>query len=354
MDLNKLISILQKEVEATNIVNQVKGDTRVYKNLQLRIIEEREKAAAPITREIGKVAYQLSDIDKRQDKMINQLRENQHAMMQHLPQLAIEDPERANQIKKPITLDFEKRFDTEFLSTYGLPSVNELPNIAKEDYETITQKVTKAQNSIGGRKSKTTDTEKRNKLDEDLTKLKEYKKILDAIKSTEIKEIIGEGVGQQRKRAAYKVSKDGSFGKLNINPAELRKNRLCVKDIDGNVVMDNFADNTLIDLLTKRYNPKVKYSPEAKDIFKDLTRFSGLKKSRGSGKQKLLGGAVALVPDTPKDILSRLVLLLGTSRAGNNSLDIRNEIAQLIDIALKKNIITDEGTKRLIFKNNLI
>ena len=41
--------------------------------------------------------------------------------------------------------------------------------------------------------------------------------------------------------------------------------------------MDNVVDSSLIDLLTKRYNPKVDYTPEAQDIFKDLTRFSGLK-----------------------------------------------------------------------------
>ena len=86
--------------------------------------------------------------------------------------------------------------------------------------------------------------------------------------------------------------------------------------------MDNVVDSSLIDLLTKRYNPKVEYTSEAKDIFKDLTRFSGLKKSKRSGKQKLLGGTVTLIPDTPKDILARLTLLLGTRRAGNNSLDI--------------------------------
>ena len=84
-----------------------------------------------------------------------------------------------------------------------------------------------------------------------------------------------------------------------------------------------------------------------------MTRFSGIKKSRGSGKQKLLAGTVTLIPDTPKYILMRLKLLLGTRRAGNNSLDIRNEIAQVIDIAASKNVITSEDKKRLTVKNNL-
>ena len=110
--------------------------------------------------------------------------------------------------------------------------------------------------------------------------------------STNLSEIIGNGFGHQRKRNAYKLSKGGFFGHVYIDPAKLRMNRLSVKDMAGNSVMDNVVDSSLIDLLTKRYNPKVEYTPEAKDILKNLTKFSGLKKIKGSGKQKLLGGMI--------------------------------------------------------------
>ena len=60
-----------------------------------------------------------------------------------------------------------------------------------------------------------------------------------------------------------------------------------------------------------------------------------------------------MISDTPKDILMPLNLLLGTGRAGNNSLDIRNEIVQLIDIAAAKNVITSEDKLRSTVKNNL-
>ena len=139
MDLNKLKSIIKKEAVAADIVYQVKDDVRVYKILQLEIIEEREKAAE-LTREPGKVGQQITDIDKRQDEMLGQLRENQNAMIQYLPQLAIESPEpppaletpkRPTQPKQPITLNFDKRFDTKFQSDYDLPSTNEFPNITR-------------------------------------------------------------------------------------------------------------------------------------------------------------------------------------------------------------------------------
>ena len=162
MDLNKLKSRIKKEAVTANIVDQVKDDVRVFKNLQLEVMEEREQRAAPITRKLGKVGKQITDIDKRQDEMLGQLRENKHAMIQYLPQFAIESPEpppvletpkRPTQPKQPITLNFDKRFDPEFLRTYDLPSANEFPNIAKHELELINQQVTKAQKSVGGRKS---------------------------------------------------------------------------------------------------------------------------------------------------------------------------------------------------------
>ena len=75
--MNKLKSIIRKEVITTNIVAQVKEDVRSFKNLELGIIEERQKKALPITREVSKVGQQITDIDKRQDEMIAQLRARQ-------------------------------------------------------------------------------------------------------------------------------------------------------------------------------------------------------------------------------------------------------------------------------------
>ena len=68
------------------------------------------------------------------------------------------------------------------------------------------------------------------------------------------------------------MSKGRSCGNLFIDPAYLRMNRLSVKDMARNNVMDNIVDSSLIDF------PKVDYTPEAKYIFRDLTRFFWLRK----------------------------------------------------------------------------
>ena len=185
MDLNKLKSIIKKEAVTANIVDQVKDDVRVFENLQLGIIEEREKVAAPITRELGGVRQQITDIDKRQDEMLSQLKENQHAMIQYLPQLAIESPEpppaletpkQPTQPMQPRTLDLDKLYDEQFQQTYDLPSANEFLQMSNQRLEILYDKVTKIQKSVGGKKSKTTSDEKRESLDKDLDTLKNIKK----------------------------------------------------------------------------------------------------------------------------------------------------------------------------------
>ena len=97
------------------------------------------------------------------------------ALMHAQPQLAIESPESPLEFetpKRPTTLNFYKKYDTEFLNTHGLPSANEFPKMTKDELEMITQKVTKAQKSVGGRKGAAKSTEKRDKLDGDLVQLK--------------------------------------------------------------------------------------------------------------------------------------------------------------------------------------
>ena len=389
MDLNKLKSIIKKEAATANIVDQVKDDVRVFKNLQLGVMEEREQRAAPITRELGGVRQQITDIDKRQDEMLSQLRENQHAMIQYLPQLAIESPPKSfsslaapprssppefevpefnplflakyrlpnpsyllnepqnvlesyekgvaqhhrsavedaqqhggisnadaeqlaiyqqtitaiisqlnkksqptisgyhNPLKTPKQTIYKLNnvFDEKFQQKFNLPSTNEFENMTNDDLQNIIKKATRAQKSVGGKKSGAKSDEQRERYDEYLKLLEDYKGTINLMMSKDFRKMAGNGINQQRKRNAYKMSKGGSFGHVYIDPAKLRMNRLSVKDKAGNSLIDNVVDNSLIDLLTKRYNPKFEYTPEAKDIFKDLTRFSGFKKSRRSGKQ---------------------------------------------------------------------
>ena len=120
---------MKRKILTTNIVDQVKHTVGSFKNLELGIVEEREKRALPITRELNKFGQQITDINKRQDEMIDKLGMNQLALMYHqspqaieAPQ-ALETPKEPNQPKQPVTLNSNKRFGTEFQNVYGLASI---------------------------------------------------------------------------------------------------------------------------------------------------------------------------------------------------------------------------------------
>lgn len=49
---------------------------------------------------------------------------------------------------------------------------------------------------------------------------------------------------------------------------------------NGKKIYENYADKSLIDLITKRFNPKKKYSTKAIQIFDDLNMLSGIPKHK--------------------------------------------------------------------------
>ncbi|PFX20965.1 hypothetical protein AWC38_SpisGene14566 [Stylophora pistillata] len=119
----------------------------------------------------------------------------------------------------------------------------------------------------------------------------------------------------QKKRNAYKVDSKGQYGGLLINPTRLI-NEMVVEACDpstGAVVYERQGDKGIVDLLTKRCNPKGQYSSKATQIFKDLNKLANIPVHKSSGKAKLLerviGGAIF---SDFKDLENKLITLTGS------------------------------------------
>ena len=102
----------------------------------------------------------------------------------------------------------------------------------------------------------------------------------------------------------------------------------------GNVIYKADADQSLLDLLTKRYNPKQHYSQKARKIFPDLNLLANMPPHPSSGKYRLGSGTPFFYSD-PKELANRLHILVGSRLAGNNCSMIKNEISQINDELLK-------------------
>lgn len=150
---------------------------------------------------------------------------------------------------------------------------------------------------------------------------------------------------RQPKRQAYKIN-NGQYGGLLINVPRLINEMVVEAVKDGEKVYEDMADKSLVDLLTKRFDPKKRYSSRAIQIFNNLNMLSNIPKHRSSRKSKLIGGAILY--SEPKDLMKRLTLLTGSRKAGNTSFALRNEIWQIINHLLKQGIIIKPQYEKFI------
>ena len=97
----------------------------------------------------------------------------------------------------------------------------------------------------------------------------------------------GKGIYTQKKRNAYKINPNtGVYGNVTIDVPKLHGQLKLIAHKDGKKVYENQVDFDTLDLLTKRFNSKKKYSPLSKMVFDDLNRISDIPIHRTSNKYK--------------------------------------------------------------------
>ena len=146
----------------------------------------------------------------------------------------------------------------------------------------------------------------------------------------------GKGL-KQPKRNAYKIQ-DGEYGGLAIDVPRLFNEMKLNVFRGGKLIYSADADKSLINLITKRFNPKTKYSMNAVKIFNDLNLLSNLPKHRSSGKSRMVGSSVTYY-NNANELADRLNVLIGSIIAGNNSPVIKNDLSQINDELLRINAI---------------
>ena len=138
---------------------------------------------------------------------------------------------------------------------------------------------------------------------------------------------------KQPKRNAYKIS-GSAYGNLSVDVPKLKNEMKLNVFRGGKIIYQADADKSLVDLLTKRFNPRSSYSLNAVKIFNDLNLLANLPRHPSSGKSKLLGSGVVYYND-PNELAERMKILVGSMAAGNNSPVIKNDLAMINDEFLK-------------------
>ena len=398
MDLNRLNKFVDSASKASSIskarssfINEVKNLKEGYRS---QLLEARE----PITKlEEKRIQSQKKSDDERQDKLISQLQDNQRAITSELRNIkynekalldelpfalgapeeeAEEEAEEKTKMQNPI-LNINKLFnkeDEEILKSFRLAEPVKLLIKNEKELVDLKSRVNDINiTEIGQKKRKlTSKMGLKAKNEDEYKELERKKETLDKYKNFIIDYLKyrgfttkGKGIRKykQPKRNAYKIQNShfdspGSpdakpsvwhYGGLLVDYPKLMNNMLLDVFKDNKLVYQDKADRSLIDLLTKRYNPKTKYSIDAVRIFNDLNLLANMAKHKSSKKSNMIGSSLVDRSD-PNKLAKRLEIIIGSLNAGNNSRILKNDLTLINDELYRIGAITKEMHDALVKK----
>ena len=180
-----------------------------------------------------------------------------------------------------IDLNPDIGIDPRILHKLGLQPLSSLMNSQVGELEALHQQIQSLLKSLGGggggggqsRGSHFLE-EKRRQLDS----LKRYNsglKLLIQGKKSNIVPTTGQGIRESQTKNPYKLTDEGMFGNLQIDPQNLLDLKVEAYR-NGKKVLSRKADQDLIELLTKRYNTKKVYSEKVLETYAKLIDLTGL------------------------------------------------------------------------------
>ena len=136
--------------------------------------------------------------------------------------------------------------------------------------------------------STTKTARKRNKdeiaeYDEGIEIIRKYRQRIGILEEGTKTFKVGTGIYTQKKRNTYKINPGiGVYGNVNIDVPKRFGQLKLIAHRDGKKVYEKQVDFNTLDLLTKRFNSKKKFSPLSKMVFDDLNRISDIPTHRTS------------------------------------------------------------------------
>ena len=261
---------------------------------------------------------------------------------------------------KEMVADMNKGFtqeELEFIQKQQLPLPADIflqtikePNYAKQ----ILAKSGEMNKELGRKKahlSTTKTARKKNKdqiaaYDEGIEIIRKYRQRIGILEEGTKTLKVGIGIFTQTKSNAYKINPNtGVYGIVTIDMPKLYGQLKLTAHKDGKEVYDKQVDFDTLDLLTKRFNSKKKYSPLSKMVFDDLNRISDIPIHRTSNKYKKIGAGVVYY-NNPADLLDRLELLGGSILAGNNG--VKNEFSKIAHTLNKLGVLNNNQLNSLL------
>ena len=335
MDIERIKKISQAKIHAGDATIRVRNTLKEYKHGTQDVQEELSEVYKPIVKAQEDIKQK---IDEKQDKILEQLQKNQEALTSGFEDLLMvqQSPDVQPQETASLPVDYKPKMfkadidsgfnadEVEKLTKYGLYAPSDVLKAVLDktlDIDEYDGNIGKKLNKLGAKKGslargkgKTKNRDQIDELSKDIKLLQKYRNRIKII--PEGKKTLGSGYTQP-KRNAYKISSGGQYGNLIIDIPKLISQLHLLATRNGNEILNKKVDFDTIDLLTKRYNSKKKYSDLSKMVFNELNKLSEIPIHRSSKKFSKLGQGV-MYYNNPNDLINRLELLGGSIMAGNN------------------------------------
>ena len=338
MDISRFQKLSNSKIEAGREIRAVRNDLKEYKEAKQDVQEGLSETFKPII-DVQKSVQK--SIDEKQDEVIEQLQKNQRAITsgledlilhQQLPETSRQDPTKLPIDYKPEMMsespsryksDLDKGFNHDEIETlmyYNIPAPSDLLKVVKKgdvDFDEFNRTLGKTIQDLGRQKGTLSRSKKKRdsnkeQIDEFTHQIKTLQKYRNRIAIIpEGLETIGSGIYTQKKRNAYKIDQNGQYGGLIIDLPKLYGYLKVIAHKNGQKVYEKQGDFDTLDLLTKRFNGKKKYSNLSKIIFDELNQISGIPIHQTSSKFKKMGQGV-IYYNNPNDLLDRMELLGGS------------------------------------------
>ena len=395
----KTIDSKQKKIQ---VMKDFVANRRTIKERQLQeklgeqaIAEVSEKMQAPVVKTIKEIDEQnKTAYDKRQDQLILKLDEGQTRMtgalkglttaVQHIPELkqaeALQAIEQLPRIQ-PEELDEEaivanpdKDLDPEVIAELGFHMPSKLLEKSEDELKELKKKIGKFNMTHSKWGKASAEQEDQNKLKHMKAYLGRVTQILNAKdlmtpskKSGKGRKLVPSPVYEEMSgpknisKSPYKLTKNYTFGELDIDEDKLAKNKLEAYKGEKKVISRKF-DSDFLELLTKRYDTRKEYSHDSLELFSKLISLSGLPiNSRSMKFNKIIATNPGVIKtggcrneikyySSPDKLVSRLGLLVSSKQSGNKGKCIDNEIMEISTKLYNDGVISKEEYRDIFDK----
>ena len=357
MDLKEYHKNVQLELKADSIRKNFLEEKRDIENTKRGYVEDLEDKYKPLI-------DAQKGINKNQNMIMGALVKqimdnNQQAIGPLVEEPAaegplVEEPDEEPAAEGPLVeepdgklfyaYDINEGINPAVIKTLGFSPMEEIMKMSPEEIEAVVDKVGAYKKTRGAAvrvAEKNHGKEAGDAIRADSNMVSVYRDKLNARKRELRKNKTGKGIKKykQTPRHAYKIQ-NNKYGQLMIDTDKLFNNMKLEAYKGGSLVYEQMVDRSLIDLITKRFNPKTKYSKLAKQVFNDLNILSEIPKHMPSRKYKIGKGITYY--HGPDKLVDRLTVLTGVRAAGNYNIEMRNEIVEILDELLKTGEIDKE------------